>query len=284
MARKLYVSSDTKEPDVSAGCILLAMPDSALDKACNQGHTSEEFLKAVKSTSTSDSGEASLQSFYKIQSLQLLGNEDNQVVVPIWIASESNHPKYKNVAPAWIEHLQQAIKDINHAAPGIFLQITPVPLTAKITVAGNNQGTGCFTRGNILQGTCAEIFLYSGWSEKKRTSCHELLHALGFGHEHQRQDRESSIQVESRGSQYRIKNELLGLTRFDPFSILLYPEDEELSRNRGDPVWFTKPDKELNREMSELDKCGLNNVYRPCKGSRYSPMESPVSGLWYCGR
>ena len=266
---------------------------SALTQACNQSSTSKDFDDEVKSTSTSDSGEASLERFYKIQSLQMLGDEDDQVVVPIWIAREPNRPKYMNVAPAWIEHLQRAIKDINYAAPGLFLYITSNPLTAKVKIAGNNQDTRCFTRGNILQSTWTEIFLYSKGSlyDMKRTSCHELLHALGFQHEHQRRDRDSSLHLNWRRSpgddwykQYEMVAEILGLTRFDPFSILLYPEDEELSRNRGDPVWYTKPFKSLNREMSELDKVALNSVYRPCKGPQYSPIKSGATGLWYCGR
>ncbi|KAL9956342.1 hypothetical protein ACROYT_G037807 [Oculina patagonica] len=65
---------------------------------------------------------------------------------------------------------------------------------------------------------------------------------------------------------------------------MLYPEDKKLTRNRGDKVWFTKPHKDLNKEMSELDKVALNCVYRPCKGPRYSPKKSLATGLWYCGR
>ena len=239
--------------------------------------------------STFDSGGTSLDRFYKIQGLQILGEEDDRVVVPIWIARDPNIPKHMNVAPAWIEHLQQAIKDINYAAPGLFLYITTNPLKAKIKIARNNQSSVCFTRGNILQTTFTEIFLCSEWSGMKRTSCHELLHALGFQHEHQRRDRESSMQLNwqrSPNDQYRLVADILGLTRFDPFSILLYPEDEELSRNRGDAVWITKPIKCLNIEMSELDKVALNNVYRPCEGPSYSPTKfgRSVTGLKYCGR
>ena len=265
---------------------------AALAGAHGQGYSSKEFEDAVRGMSTSDSGEASLNRFYKIQSLQMLGEEDERVVVPIWIARDPYFPRNINVAPAWIEHLQQAIKDINYAAPGLFLYITTNPLKGKIKIVGNNQGHGCFTRGNILETTWTNIFLYSEWSDMKRTSCHELLHALGFEHEHQRRDRESSIHQNWQRSreddmfrQYEIIADILGITRFDPFSILLYPEDEELSRNRGDPVWITKPDKSCNREMSELDKVALNNVYRPCEGPHYSPTKfGSVTGLKYCGR
>lgn len=280
-------TSDFVEDSVKNEC----MCSSALTEAYNRGSTSKDFDNKVKSTSTSDSGEASPERFYKIQSLQLLGDEDHQVVVPIWIAREPNHPIPINVAPAWIDHLQQAIKDINNAAPGLFLYITSDPLEAKIKIAGNSQDKRCFTRGNILQTPYTEIVLYSDRSEKKGTSCHELLHALGFQHEHQRRDRDSSLHLNWQRStkdfwytQYEIVEEILGLTRFDPFSIMLYPEEKKLTRNRGDQVWFTKPHKDLNKEMSELDKVALNCVYRPCKGPRYSPKKSLATGLWYCGR
>jgi len=268
---------------------------TALTEARSRSCSSEEFEDKVKLANTLfiDSGGASLDRFYKIQSLQMLGEENERVFVPIWIARDPNIPRRMNVAPAWIEHLQQAIKDINYAAPGLFLYITTNPLKAKIKIARNNQDTGCFTRGNILETTSTEIFLYSEWSEMMRTSCHELLHALGFNHEHQRRDREASIhQICQRSpedyfyGQYEIIADVQGITRFDPFSILLYPEDEELSRNRGDPVWITKPNKQLNREMSELDKVALNNLYRPCEGPNYSPTKygRSVTGLKYCGR
>lgn len=267
---------------------------SALTDARSRGYSSKEFEDRVKLESSLDSGGASLDRFYKIQSLQMLGKEDDRVVVPIWIARDPYLPRHTmNVAPAWVEHLQQAMKDINYAAPGLFLHTTTNPLKAKIKIAGNNQNSACFTRGNILETTGTDIFLYSEWSEMKRTSCHELLHAIGFQHEHQRRDRESSIHENWQGppnddwyDQYKVVADILGITRFDPFSILLYSEDEKLSRNRGDPVWITKPYKSLNREMSELDKVALNNVYRPCEGPNYSPQKfgRSVTGIKYCGR
>ena len=191
-----------------------------------------------------------------------------------------------NIAPAWIEHLKQAINDINEAAPGLFLYTTSNESKAKVKIYGTDKNT-CFTWGKILPfEPVPGVFVHDLWPEMRRTSCHELLHALGFGHEHQRRDRDGSIDVKSEGLQYCMKDKLLGLTRFDPFSIMLYSEDERLSRNSGDRVWFTKPYKEHNRVMSELDKVSLNNIYRPCKGRRYSPSRCgrSVTGLWYCGR
>jgi len=85
--------------------------------------------------------------------------------------------------------------------------------------------------------------------------------------------------------QYCKDQNLTEITPFDPFSILLYPEDERMESNLGDAVWFTKPYTDINREVSELDKVALNNLYRPCKEPYYSPTQSrSVTGLWYCGR
>ena len=254
---------------------------STAEEAKRNGHTSEEFLTAVERHSAD---KPSLHEYYKIQSFQSLGERSDRVCVPIWIARGRRSSELQNVAPAWIEHLRQAIKDINDAAPGLCLYTTNDKSKAKVLICGTDENK-CSTSSTILNRNFmwAEVCLHDTWHEMRRTSCHELLHALAFGHEHQRRDRSGSIDVKSGGSQYCKKDELFGLTRFDPFSIMLYPEDERLSRNSGDRVWVTKPHKELNREMSELDKVSLNNLYRPCKGPGYSPSRG-ITGLWYCGR
>lgn len=162
-----------------------------IDTAASRNYTSREYVTMVKCRSE----EPSFSEYYKSQSLQVLGKKEDQVSVPIWIARDQRrYSEFLNVAPAWIEHLECAIIDINYTAPGLDLYITNDMATAKIKIYGNKKAS-CGTWGNILSHPTAEIFLYDWWEEKKGTSYHELLHALGFGHEHQRRDRDSSVQV-----------------------------------------------------------------------------------------
>ena len=261
---------------------------------CLRPNSSENFLHVVRSGLS-----GSAPDFYKIQSLQMLGESNNRVYVPIWIAPEGG-TEHLNVATSWIKPLRQAINKINYAAPGLHLYVTGDKSKARVEVYGNTDGE-CYTRGNILEyGSqfTVEIFLDNGETfDKKSTSCHELLHALGIGHEHQRRDRDSFIWVndekvtEKWKSQYDGDSDLLGLTRFDPHSIMMYPEDQRLERKNDDIVWYTKPTDDVNTEMSELDKVGLNIVYRPCRGPNYLPtifgrtkFGNGITGLWYCGR
>jgi len=265
---------------------------SALDEAYERGYTSKEFVEKVKQGLPSY-GEARLRAFYRIQSLQRLGESNDRVSVPIWIARGQNRSlETQRVAPAWMEHIQQAIDDINYAAPGLHLYITEDESDAKINIYGTCERRW-YTTSNILfpRYDYATIHLGDECPEMKQTSCHELLHALGLGHEHQRLDRDFYVSVKDVHLTKEWKNQhckrenLTEITPFDPFSIMLYPEDEIMQRNLGDPVWFTKPYTDINREMSELDKVALNNLYPPCKGPRYSPTQSrSVTGLWYCGR
>ena len=256
--------------------------------AVKQGVTSHEFYREVKCRSE----ESSLCEYYKIQSLQSLGKKEDQVSVPIWIARDQRRcSEFSNVEPAWMDHLECAIKDINYAAPGLGLHIANVMATAKVKIYGNKENA-CYTMGNILRTPTTEIRLCDWWEGKKGTSCHELLHALGFGHEHQRRDRDSSVQVrderlgEKWKRQYRCGEHMIGMARFDPHSVMMYPEDQDMMRNSRDPVWFTKPTTERNTEMSELDKICLNNLYRSCTRLHYSPtmFGRGITGLFYCGR
>ena len=253
-----------------------AFYSSQVEWTYRNGHSSKEFYQALESLRENAVDNRRVV-FYQIQSQQTLGETNDRFYIPIWIARNE-------VAPAWIEHIKNAIDDINYAAPGLQLYITGDKSKAKIKIF-ESPDKGCFTEG-FVHASGARIYLYKNWHEMERTSCHELLHTLGAGHEHQRKDRDYSVSVKDQGEySFRLKDDLWGLTGFDPHSIMIYCEDKEFSRNSEDPAWFTKPDRRLNLEMSELDKVALNNAYRPCKGPRYSPtVDRGYTGLWYCGR
>ena len=133
----------------------------------------------------------------------------------------------------------------------------------------------------------ATITLGHKFEDKQQTSVHELLHSLGFSHEQCRRDASLYLHNEVLPSDnqwfsnYAADREVEGMTRFDPFSVMMYPEDEKLLRkDRSDIVWQLKPDTAINKELSELDRLRLNLLYRPCKSDAYNPELSPYTGLY----
>lgn len=105
----------------------------------------------------------------------------------------------------------------------------------------------------------------------KRHILHEFGHVLGFAHEHQspeaaiQWDRQKVIQFFQRREppwtlQQIEKNVLNPLpskngtwTKFDPFSIMLYPVSANLTRNHVRYGW--------NKELSDLDKSKAAEIY-----------------------
>ena len=246
-----------------------------LERAKNHGYTSHDEVEIHIDD------DQRLQ-FYKHQSRQNLGVESDRVHVPIYIDAKSLHDD-------WYNHLHNAIEVINQAAPGLHLYTVNELDDAKVKIYGITEKKA-FTNGNILNPLfAAEVNLSDDWADKrkKQTSVHELLHALGFEHEHQRRDASQAIKVCSTKKddrQYIQNMNMLGVTRFDPFSIMLYSEKYIERKTESEPAWELKPPKEKNNEMSELDKVSLNLLYRPCKGPDYHPHLSDVTGMWYCGR
>lgn len=64
---------------------------------------------------------------------------------------------------------------------------------------------------------------------------------------------------------------------------MFYFEDEKMLWKYGDFVWFIKFFSEFNREMSQFDKVGLNNLYCFCKYKYYS-FKIGCIDFYYCGR
>ena len=213
--------------------------------------------------------------YYKKQSQKELKNKRHNVSIRY---DDSLHS-------SWKPHLKQAIRDINTAAPGLYLHETYRKNKEDIHVLGFPSGNpNCI--GDIRNYGGAKVNLANDWSNKKQASIHELLHALGIGHEHQRHDSKKSLAVESTGKgnmdNFQPRQDFHGITRFDPFSIMLYCEGEyeeaKVKRNGDDPVWAIVPPGEKNNTLSELDKLGLNLLYPPCRTGSYQPSKSHVTG------
>ena len=190
---------------------------------------------------------------------------------------------------------------INEAAPGLSLFITEDIIEAIVHVRATDKEE-TYTEGNILMQSTpgnsnfiVTIYLSTKWKDdrKKGISFHELLHALGFHHEHQSPDAPPYVYRFDSGKEITINKNWLDLARFDPrsFSVMLNPCEKriECSERPETSAWVLKADlAQENMELSELDKVGLNLVYRPCiimsdDNVRYQPILGK-NGLYYCGR
>lgn len=127
---------------------------SQLNWAYRNGYSSKEFYQALQSLRENAVGKRRLK-FYMIQSLQTLGERNDRFSIPIWIArNESRCSDRLNIASAWIEHIKEAIDDINYAAPGLQLYITRDKSEAQIEIYGNANGR-CFSVGFVQAGGSA---------------------------------------------------------------------------------------------------------------------------------
>ena len=235
--------------------------------------------------------------YYRAQSCHTLGKEEDRMSVPICILD--------SIHPSWIPFLKNGIAEINDACPGVYIFLA-TQSNSKVIVRGCAERS-CYTQGNILNRTASQVVtislcntcIFPDWY-MKRTSVHELLHALGVAHEHQAADADKFLHNKcptkhSLYDQFVPLQDIVHITAMDPFSIMMYPEgspkttahgegDYLLRKEGSDPVWNLKKPGERNIEMSELDKICLNQIYRPCRSATYNPLRSSVTGMWYCGR
>ena len=222
-----------------------------------------------------------------------MDSEDDRVRVPIWI-----HDKLDN---NWKHSLYEAVIIINEAAPGLSLSITTVKKDACIHAQAIDKEEA-YAEGNILMRSIAgksdfitKIFL-GKWEDarKKEIIIHELLHALGFHHEHQCSDAPSYEYHLDSGKKLTINKNWLGLIRFDSSNTTLYPCEKktcECKEHSEDPVciWLLKAySTQENTELDELDMVGLNLVYPPCVDKAgdnvgYRP-KLGKNGMYYCKR
>ena len=86
------------------------------------------------------------------------------------------------------------------------------------------------------------IYFSNEWEDNRQgTALHEFMHAFWFEHEHWRKDRDHFVDVkDSNDEQYSIDRFSKELTIFDPFSVMLYSEDDWMKRNSGSRLWKLK--------------------------------------------
>ena len=181
--------------------------DLAVDpKVLCLGRISEDALKALQranqqiDTYHETKARPRCTRFYTCQSLQDLGNESDHFNVPIYISREGDRVNQK-----WCTEFVKAICKINQVAPGLNLYEVRDKDRAKIRVVETSVSVPR-TDGNILSCQHATIYLCHDWSYMERSSVHELLHALGFEHEHECRDKDKSIELQNSRShnQYHV--------------------------------------------------------------------------------
>jgi hypothetical protein len=103
------------------------------------------------------------------------------------------------------------------------------------------------------------------------------MHALGFAHEHQREDRDQYVECLSADSNnFGIQGMAIG--RYDTNSIMHYPTNPNqlVARNLWAPY--------QRDHLSNGDKIALNKLYPPAiRHGIWNPRQG-TTGLYYCGR
>ncbi|CAF0859701.1 unnamed protein product [Adineta steineri] len=191
-------------------------------------------------------------------------NKEPIIVYYYFATNMKRKENYKKV-------VKEAIQDIEAAAPGIkFKNSDTAQNCIRIYYSSKHESrSAAGMRGG-------KQTLELGWA-KKGNALHELMHALGFLHQHQREDRSKhvSVRASKKNNPNYKKKGVHGGGRYDAHSIMHYPCNTNM---RGIKLWAR-----CNREcLSNGDKIALNVLYPPVKGAReWYPMRGNTN-LYYC--
>lgn len=245
-------------------------------------------LEALLTAIRDKDHDAVMRIYYRSQHIHTFDEQNRPLDIPVYVNEDRLNSE-------WIPHIKYAIEQINIAAPGINLMYINKYLNENmnsITIGIDDKLPGKYACVNLNRGY---PFVHLGYdwppNGMKGTAIHELLHALGFEHAMSRFDSNLYVDVntenldDTTAYQYKSSPSYGILTRFDPFSVMMYPEDDILKRAEGDQIWKLKKGRERSNELSELDKVALNLMYKPCKCYlKYSPVISETTKMLYCGR
>ena len=143
----------------------------------------------------------------------------------------------------------EAMRIIGEVAPRIELKKIYFSNPDELFIDINGiEENAAYTFGNIYEDQTCSISLSNDWIyHRQGTALHEFMHALGFEHEHCRNDRdyfvyvqENDIDNEEEKRQYSITRFSQELTIFDPFSVMLYSESNRIERDPRSRLWKLK--------------------------------------------
>lgn len=174
----------------------------------------------------------------------------------------------ENLDDDWIKNVKDALKLIMKYAPGLELEwetrdnneaskiiMKYVPeIMLKLEMRGNkdyainkviwttNNENKASTWENIFTNNACTISLWNTWIwHRQGTALHEILHSLGFDHEHCRKDRDHYVKLkDSEVNNYFINKFSQELTPYDPFSVMHYNESEKIERIDDKSIWKLK--------------------------------------------
>ncbi len=184
--------------------------------------------------------------------------------------------------------IEIAIQIIQDAAPGLrFEKVNSFSANIYFGITSDGYSTtGSLRKPRRYRGNIKSLSVIRLQNKEnnllKTIVVHEMLHALGFEHEHQRRDAGHYLRVchkYKKNDQVKVDPYVKPLTPFDRFSIMMYKIGHFVQLRGAEEI------NQQNERMSELDKIALNLTYPPAKiPGVYDPKLVQETGMYYCNR